>query len=67
MSLTGACPGTVLPQLATGVPSSLFIGIGGILGGMVFATFVDKKVTRGEVSSWEFLGKLRKISDADFR
>jgi uncharacterized membrane protein YedE/YeeE len=37
MALTGACPGTVLPQIVTGVRSGLFVGIGGILGGMWFA------------------------------
>ena len=51
MSLTGACPGTVLPQIATGVRSSLYVGIGGILGAMLFAKYVAKVVTRSEVSS----------------
>ena len=42
MALTGACPGTVLPQIATGVRSGLFVGIGGILGGMWFSMSVTR-------------------------
>jgi hypothetical protein len=49
MSLTGACPGTVLPQISTGVGSSLFVGLGGILGAMLFERYVEKNVTQGEV------------------
>ena len=57
MSLTGACPGTVLPQIATGVGSSLFVGIGGIIGAKLFEVFVAKQVTQGEVSQRIFEGK----------
>lgn len=54
MALTGACPGTVLPQIATGVKSSLFVGVGGILGAMIFERYV--RVTREQVrtSVWIF-------------
>ena len=37
MGLTGACAGTVLPQLAAGVSSSRWTALGGLLGGMGFA------------------------------
>jgi uncharacterized membrane protein YedE/YeeE len=36
MALTGACPGTVLPQIVTGVRSGIFVGIGGVLGAIYF-------------------------------
>ena len=50
MSLTGACPGTVLPQIATGVGSSLLVGIGGIVGAIIFERFIEEQVTRNEIS-----------------
>ena len=50
MSLTGACPGTVLPQIATGVRSGLTVGLGGIFGAMLSERFVEKDVVEGEVS-----------------
>lgn len=49
MSLTGACPGTVLPQIATGVKSSLLVGVGGILGAMIFERYFKKDVTQEKV------------------
>ncbi|EED22494.1 conserved hypothetical protein [Talaromyces stipitatus ATCC 10500] len=36
MALTGACPGTVLVQVGTGVPSGRYAIIGGILGGILY-------------------------------
>ncbi|MCJ1250647.1 hypothetical protein MMC30_007875 [Trapelia coarctata] len=39
MTLTGACPGTVFPQLAVGILSGLFVLLGGILGGVLWVTF----------------------------
>jgi len=33
MTLTGACPGTVLVQIATGIQSGYFAMLGGVLGG----------------------------------
>ncbi len=36
MALTGACPGTVIVQGALGIPSGLYVGFGGLLGGIVF-------------------------------
>lgn len=39
MTLTGACPGTVLVQLATGIRSGWYIMAGGILGGILYTRF----------------------------
>ena len=39
MSLTGACPGTVLPQIAQGVQSARATALGGLLGGVAYAKF----------------------------
>jgi len=39
MALTGACPGTVLVQIATGVSSGLPVLGGGILGGILWSRF----------------------------
>ncbi|KAK0119575.1 hypothetical protein ONS95_011015 [Cadophora gregata] len=36
MTLTGACPGTVLVQIATGIRSGYFSFLGGILGGTMY-------------------------------
>lgn len=37
MTLTGACPGTVLVQVASGVRSGYFAMVGGLLGGAIYA------------------------------
>jgi uncharacterized membrane protein YedE/YeeE len=37
MALTGACPGTVLVQVATGVKSGYFVLMGGLLGGTIYS------------------------------
>lgn len=39
MGSTGACPGTVLVQVATGVKSGIFVALGGLLGGVLYARF----------------------------
>ena len=39
MALTGACPGTVLVQLSTGIKSGVPTALGGLLGGILFARF----------------------------
>ena len=36
MALTDACPGTVLLQLITGIPSARYVLLGGLLGGIIF-------------------------------
>lgn len=45
MTLTGACPGTVLVQVGTGVKSGRSALLGGILGGILY-TGVGKKLRR---------------------
>lgn len=45
MALTGACPGTVLPQIATGIPSAPLVLLGGILGGIIYSKY-GKQLTR---------------------
>jgi len=37
MALSGACPGTVLPQAVNGVPSGPLVLFGGLLGGILFS------------------------------
>lgn len=39
LALTGACPGTVVPQVATGVASGPLVFAGGILGGALYSRF----------------------------
>ncbi|KAG2172982.1 hypothetical protein INT44_004723 [Umbelopsis vinacea] len=39
MGLTGACPGTVLPQLAQGIESAPWTTLGAVLGGAMYAKF----------------------------
>src|SRR5271154_3030633 len=36
MTLTGACPGTVLVQIATGRTSALFVALGGLIGAITY-------------------------------
>lgn len=55
MALSGACPGTLLPQIATGVPSGPFVLLSGILGGILFSGFGKKYV--GKVEDKEALSK----------
>ncbi|BCR99679.1 uncharacterized protein AKAW2_50021A [Aspergillus luchuensis] len=38
MTLTGACPGTVLVQVGTGVSSGRYVLLGGLLGGLLYAS-----------------------------
>jgi len=39
MTLTGACPGTVLVQVAAGVSSGYYVLLGGVLAGIVYARY----------------------------
>jgi len=41
MTLTGACPGTVLVQLTTGIRSGWYVLAGGVLGGILYTRFSD--------------------------
>lgn len=45
MAITGACPGTSLVQAAIGVPLSLYVVCGGVLGGMLFGGLQPKMNT----------------------
>lgn len=38
MALTGACPGSVIPQLATGIPSAWPAFLGALAGGLLWVT-----------------------------
>lgn len=55
MALTGACPGTVLVQLALGYESATYVMLGGLAGGAGFVALGDKlrrsqvKVKQGKV------------------
>ena len=37
LATTGACPGTVLAQIATGVQSGPYVALGGLLGGILYS------------------------------
>ena len=39
MATTGACPGTVIVQVATGIKSGIYVTAGGLLGGILYARF----------------------------
>jgi uncharacterized membrane protein YedE/YeeE len=39
MATTGACPGTVIVQVATGIESGTYVALGGILGGILYVRF----------------------------
>jgi uncharacterized membrane protein YedE/YeeE len=45
MALTGACPGTVLPQIATGIRSAPLVLLGGLIGGIIYSRY-GKQLTR---------------------
>ncbi|KUJ12589.1 YeeE/YedE family protein [Mollisia scopiformis] len=55
MALSGACPGTLLPQIATGVRSGPFVLLGGILGGILFSGYGKRYL--GMVSDGETIAK----------
>ncbi|KAK1778515.1 hypothetical protein QBC45DRAFT_413822 [Copromyces sp. CBS 386.78] len=46
MMLSGACPGTVLAQIGTGVPSGFYALQGGIIGGIVYTGFLGPWTAR---------------------
>ena len=45
MALTGACPGTVLPQVSAGIPSAFSALVGAVLGGVAWV-LVGAKIRR---------------------
>ena len=55
MALSGACPGTLLPQIATGVPSGPFVLLGGLIGGILFSGFGKRYI--GTVADKEAISK----------
>ena len=55
MTLTGACPGTVFPQVATGIPSGPLVLLGGVLGGSLYSKL--KPYLNNKVSDKEALEK----------
>lgn len=62
MALTGACPGTVLVQLALGIESAKWVALGGVLGGMAFVFVGDtlrRKVPRTEVREHTVMQRLK--------
>lgn len=46
MALSGACPGTLLVQLALGVESAKVASLGALLGGMVYSEILAKVLER---------------------
>jgi len=57
MALTGACPGTVLPQVATGIPSGPLVLLGGLLGGILFSKFGKPLIAEVKAEDKEVLSK----------
>lgn len=51
MALSGACPGTVVSQAATAVPSGLYALAGAALGGIVWSGFLSDAIARRVASS----------------
>ncbi|EXJ83020.1 hypothetical protein A1O3_06837 [Capronia epimyces CBS 606.96] len=50
MTLTGACPGTVLVQIALGIKSAWNVAVGGVLAGIVFAK-VGQSLKRSQATT----------------
>ncbi|CRK33412.1 hypothetical protein BN1708_001090 [Verticillium longisporum] len=48
MALAGACPGTVIPQAAVGVPSGLYALFGTLIGGIAWSGFISSRAARAE-------------------
>lgn len=62
MALSGACPGTLLPQVATGVSSGPFVLLGGVLGGVIHAGWIRRfvNVKKAEKKDEKMKGKENK-------
>lgn len=50
MTLTGACPGTVVVQVANGIQSGLYVALGCVLGGIFFSRFGNTMKNSGKSS-----------------
>jgi hypothetical protein len=61
MTLTGACPGTLLPQVATGVRSGPLVLLGGLIGGIIWSRYkrTQDYATRRSSIAVETKGKSR--------
>ena len=53
MALSGACPGTVLPQLSIGYPSAVFTIAGAVLGGLFWVLIGNKLLKLSTIASEE--------------
>ncbi|ROT38665.1 YeeE/YedE family protein [Sodiomyces alkalinus F11] len=51
MVLAGACPGTVIPQAAVGLPTGLYALAGTFLGGVAWAGFLGPRLSRCAASA----------------
>jgi uncharacterized membrane protein YedE/YeeE len=45
MALTGACPGTIFVQIGVGIPSTLPVLLGGVVGGILYAGLASRLQT----------------------
>ncbi|KAL2004501.1 hypothetical protein VTN00DRAFT_3473 [Thermoascus crustaceus] len=50
MALAGACPGTVLVQVGTGVPSGQYAMLGGVLGGVLYSYYARRPCSNSSSS-----------------
>lgn len=51
MTLTGACPGTLIPQLTTGVSSGPMVLLGGLLGGVIYSKLRKVLIPKNHIKS----------------
>ncbi|KAM0325523.1 hypothetical protein ACHAQA_007510 [Verticillium albo-atrum] len=51
MALAGACPGTVIPQAAVGVPSGLYALLGTLIGGIAWSGFISPRAAQAARSA----------------
>ncbi|KAG4028314.1 hypothetical protein MFRU_022g00340 [Monilinia fructicola] len=58
MALTGACPGTVLPQVVTGYESGRFAFLGGIIGGVLYSK-LRPIIRRSDTTCFQVLKDLK--------
>jgi uncharacterized membrane protein YedE/YeeE len=71
MALTGACPGTVVPQVVAGVRSGPLVLAGGLLGGIIYSKFgkqLQQKFSRTSSpnTAYEKLGLSRAVGIAAY-
>jgi len=73
LALTGACPGTVFPQLVAGIPSAPNVLLGALIGGILFSRFgkpllgkVENKKAIEQPTIYEQLGTSRIVGLVGF-